>query len=72
MDKWTTYGPVRGCCGHRHRSERTARAYLRQDAEGCATQGGYSDRRVVRVGDETVGYADRCGMGRVWRVPHAD
>lgn len=48
MITYTTTGPVRGDCGHRHRSIDTARTCLRRDGDGCASQGGYSDRRVVR------------------------
>lgn len=48
MTYYETAGSVRGSCGHRHRSEDTARRCLRHDQEGCAQQGGYSDRRVVQ------------------------
>lgn len=41
-------GSVRGSCGHRHRSLAAAVACLRDDSVGCARQGGYTDREVVR------------------------
>lgn len=43
---YTTYGPVRGGCGHRHRTLETAMRCLRDDGRGCQMQGGYSDRTV--------------------------
>lgn len=45
---YTTEGSVRGCCGHKHRSIDTAIRCLAADRDGCANQGGYSDRTVVR------------------------
>lgn len=45
---YTTTGSVRGCCGHKHRSIATAKRCIDKDQAGCATQGGYSDRHVVR------------------------
>lgn len=45
---WTSIGPVRGWCGHRHRSEAAAARCLKEDQAGCRSQGGYSDRVVVR------------------------
>jgi len=46
---YTTTGSIRGCCGHTHRSEETATKCLERDRRGCASQGGYSDRRVVPI-----------------------
>lgn len=48
-DFYTTDGSVRGSCGHKHRSIRTAFNCLAEDHAGCVGQGGYSDRRIVRV-----------------------
>jgi hypothetical protein len=48
---WTTEGNIRGSCGHKHRSHKAALDCLDRDRAGCASQGGYSDRRVVAVGD---------------------
>lgn len=58
MTLYTTVGSVRGCCQHLHRSESAAEECVRDDADGCATQGGYSDRRVVS--DYT--YSEGCAM----------
>jgi hypothetical protein len=46
---FTTLGPVRRSCGHRHRSTQTALNCLERDRAGCRSQGGYSDRRLVRM-----------------------
>lgn len=43
---YTTWGYVRGHCGHIHLSERTADDCLERDRRGCRSQGGYSDREV--------------------------
>lgn len=50
---YTTHGPVRGTCGHRHRETRTALACLERDRAGCraASSDYYSDRKLVRVPD---------------------
>lgn len=42
-------GPVRGECGVRHLSRAAAESCIARDHSGCARQGGYSDRVVVRV-----------------------
>ncbi len=48
---YTTRGPVRGACGHRHRSLGAAVACAERDRRACAALGGgaYSDREVVRA-----------------------
>lgn len=46
---YTTYGDVRGQCGHLHRTRSSARACLNRDQSGCASQGGYSDRDVHAI-----------------------
>lgn len=51
---YETYGSVRGCCGHRHRSIATAVACIGRDHAGCVAQGGYSDRYVRRAGGEPL------------------
>lgn len=51
-EKFTTTGPVRGTCGHKHRSMKTAVECLKRDIRGCASQGGYSDRRVVAIDED--------------------
>lgn len=51
MTTYTTIGPVRGQCGHNHRSIETAQRCLQADQDGCGRQGGYSDRRIVAIVD---------------------
>lgn len=46
---YTTWGPVRGGCGHAHRSIEAAERCLEKDQRGCASQGGYSDRSIRRI-----------------------
>lgn len=50
--RFTTSGPVRGDCGHKHKYLRTAQECLDKDQKGCAQQGGYSDRVIVEVTNE--------------------
>lgn len=47
--KYTTIGSVRGCCDHKHRSLLTAMKCIGRDHDGCAKQGGYSDRYIVHL-----------------------
>lgn len=49
---YATWGSVRGNCGHRHATLAAAVDCLRADQRGCRSQGGYSDREVVRSGDD--------------------
>lgn len=51
---WTTRGSVRGGCGHRHKTLRTALECIDRDSAGCRSQGGYSDRAVVAIRAEVV------------------
>ena len=46
---YTTSGPVRGACGHRHRTLSGAIRCLDEDSAGCKRQGGYTDRSIRRV-----------------------
>jgi hypothetical protein len=46
---YTTRGDVRGYCGHKHRMIETAAKCVKLDMAGCKSQGGYSDRSVIRV-----------------------
>lgn len=46
---YTTKGPVRGGCGHAHRTLRAALACLRADRRGCERVRGYSDRDVYHT-----------------------
>ena len=56
---YTTYGSVRGCCGHTHTTVEQAERCLNRDESGCSKQGGYSDRSIVAVGDDGYLYRDR-------------
>ena len=53
MTLYTTWGPVRGGCGHAHRSLRRARGCLSLDRGRCEAQGGYSDREIRRIGSRS-------------------
>ena len=68
MMYYTTRGDIRGGCGHKHKTVRTAVACLQDDAKGCRKQGGYSDRRVLGIEDceefEAVPYTSDCVQGR--------
>lgn len=55
---YTTYGSVRGGCGKLYRTESGAEKALQCDRKGCQSQGGYSDRVVVIVGDDGYLYYD--------------
>lgn len=67
MNTYTTYGSVRGQCGHKHRTIEAAARCLSSDQAGCRAQGGYSDRAVCAV-DEGGYLADLEGR-TVW-PPH--
>ena len=54
---YTTYGDVRGTCGHRHHNLRTASACVSRDQRSCESVRGYSDREVYVLTDPS----------RVWR-----
>jgi hypothetical protein len=47
-------GGVRGGCGIQHLTLKGALRCLSEDQEGCASQGGYSDRRIVRADGEDL------------------
>lgn len=40
---------VRGNCGHRHRTLSGAARCIKEDQQGCRSQGGYSDRSLFVV-----------------------
>lgn len=65
-DIYTTWGSIRGGCGHAHRSLTTARSCLRRDARGCAEQGGWSDRllRAIASPSEARAYDTERGPGQ--------
>ncbi len=55
---YETEGDVRGNCGHQHRTLDGALRCLELDRRGCASQGGYSDRHVVRSDGQPVEWPD--------------
>lgn len=57
MTTYTCVGSVRGSCGHDHKTIAAAVRCNDRDQKGCASQGGYSDRSIVAVGDD--GYSRR-------------
>lgn len=66
MTRYTLTGSVRGNCGHKHTTLSGAARCSVRDSDGCASQGGYSDRQLVviengseRDPDEEE-YADFC------------
>lgn len=63
---YTTWGPVRGDCGHVHRSLDAAEACLNRDGRECKSAGGYSDRevRVITSRDEIESYDVTRGPGK--------
>jgi hypothetical protein len=61
--RYTCKGDVRGDCGIKHRTLETALACLERDMEGCASQGGYSDRDVVSDNGEVWNYCEGCWKG---------
>ena len=48
MPRYTTWGSVRGCCGHAHKTQESAQACASKDHRACRSLGGgaYSDRSV--------------------------
>ena len=71
MSKYTTKGPVRGCCGHEHRSIETAFRCLVSDQSSCRRGGGYSDRSVVRVDGEPLTDGELCALENADWIYHA-
>lgn len=63
---YTTWGSVRGCCGHAHESQDAAEKCIARDHRGCASQGGYSDRevRIIESRKELEEYDVTKGPGR--------
>ena len=47
--KYTTWGSVRGGCGHLHRTLGAAEACRIADSRDCKRAGGYSDRLMYAV-----------------------
>lgn len=62
---YTTWGSVRGCCGHEHGTFEEAATCRVADARGCKAQGGYSDRQVREVDGDWGSYDVTRGPGRI-------
>lgn len=62
MSKYTTNGPVRGRCGHEHRTIDTAFRCLAADQSSCRRAGGYSDRCIVRTDGESLTDGEFCAI----------
>ncbi len=54
MTQYTTYGSVRGGCGHKHRSRQTAERCAYRDQDNCNSIRCYSDRRVLPVDSDEL------------------
>jgi len=72
--RYTTWGPVRGDCGHEHRTMRAACECVERDQRGCAKQGGYTDRhlRVLDPGHTVNEYDTTQGPGRMIKPEEAE
>jgi len=55
---YTAAGPVRGSCGHKHRTIYAAARCAEADQDGCRKQGGYSDRDLH---ESDCAIIDSCG-----------
>lgn len=64
MTTYTTYGDVRGQCGHAHATLEGAYLCLEADRIGCRRQGGGSDRHVCAV--DADGYLTDLDGYTVW------
>lgn len=49
---YITCGSVRGQCSHKHKTIAAAEKCVHEDGKGCASQGGYSDRKVMAVHED--------------------
>lgn len=49
MKAYTTWGPIRGWCGHVHEGVETAQRCLTKDRRDCQKEGNRSDRQVRRI-----------------------
>ena len=56
---YTCSGSVRGSCGHKHRTVGAAERCRQRDADGCRSQGGYTDRSVCRTDGEPLDEMER-------------
>jgi hypothetical protein len=60
---FTTWGSVRGCCGHEHETYGQAETCMMADAIGCRSAGGGSDRQVREVDGDWRSYDVTRGPG---------
>jgi len=44
--RYTTAGPLRGPCGHKHKNLESAAECLANDEAVCAVRGGHTDRKI--------------------------
>lgn len=58
LDYYRCEGPIRGRCGHRHRTLQGAVSCLCRDRSRCKRQGGYSDRQIFRVTNSVARFVD--------------
>ena len=64
---YTTWGSVRGCCGHAHKSQEAAQVCADKDHRDCKFWGGgYSDRevRIIESRKDLEDYDVTKGPGR--------
>lgn len=55
MDKvYVCWGPIRGWCGHAHRTFSGAEECLIRDKRRCKREGGYSDRLIYAMSREEL------------------
>lgn len=54
VTRYTTWGSVRGGCGHLHMTVESAERCAARDQRDCRRQGGYSDRTIRRLNGGSV------------------
>jgi len=61
LTHYTAHGPVRGSCGHAHKTLAAARKCAARDRRACARLGGgaYSDRQAVGIWTDKHGFERR-------------
>lgn len=66
----TTWGKIRGCCGHLHRTIEAAEACLARHMANCRSKGEYSDRRVFMLSgwEEICSYGLSCNPGTTYVI----
>lgn len=61
--RWTCWGSVCHGCEVAHKSEAAAERCHSRHADGCASQGGYSDRRIIEIDDPREATTYDCQRG---------